>query len=75
MNMLFMTGAGAENIQCRTYRANDIETYDTAVLKAVSAGAQIFMAASHAVKPSEKQEPLLEYRYENATLRYCRAEI
>ena len=75
MNMLFMTGAGAENIQCRTYRANDIETCDTAVLKAVSAGAQIFMAASHAVKPSEKQEPLLEYRYENATLRYCRASL
>ena len=70
MNMLFMTGAPAENVSCRTFRANDIETYDTAVMKATSAGAKLFIAVSHAVRPDEKQEPMFEYRYEKAVLRY-----
>ncbi len=70
MNMLFMTGAPAQEIQCRTYRANDIETYDTAVLRANSAGARLFLAVSHAISPAEKQEPMFEYRYEKATLRF-----
>ncbi|MCR4622618.1 MAG: Gfo/Idh/MocA family oxidoreductase [Clostridiales bacterium] len=72
MNMLFMTGAPAQNVRCRTYRANDIETYDTAVMKAESAGAGLFIAVSHAVREDEKQEPMFEYRYEKATLRYGR---
>ncbi|MBO7358530.1 MAG: Gfo/Idh/MocA family oxidoreductase [Clostridia bacterium] len=70
MNMLFMTGATAEDVSCRTFRANDIETYDTAVMKATSAGAKLFIAVSHAVRPDEKQEPMFEYRYEKAVLRY-----
>ena len=70
MNMLFMTGAPAENVSCRTFRANDIETYDTAVMKATSAGAKLFIAVSHAVRQDEKQEPMFEYRYEKAVLRY-----
>ncbi|MBR4235673.1 MAG: Gfo/Idh/MocA family oxidoreductase [Clostridia bacterium] len=70
MNMLYMTGAAPEDMRCRTYLANDIETYDTAVLKAKSASAEIFIAVSHAVRPEEKQEPMFEYRYENATLRF-----
>ncbi len=70
MNILFMTGAPAENIDCRTFRANDIETYDTAILKAQSAGADIFLAVSHAVREDEKQEPMFEYRYERATLHF-----
>ncbi|MBR6499856.1 MAG: Gfo/Idh/MocA family oxidoreductase [Clostridia bacterium] len=70
MNMLFMTGAKAENVQCRTFRANDIETYDTAVMKATSAGARLFIAVSHAVGNAEIQEPIFEYRYEKATLRF-----
>lgn len=70
MNMLFVLGAPAENIQCATFRANAIETYDTAVLAARAGGADIFLAVSHAVSETEKQEPLLEYRYEKAVIRF-----
>ena len=70
MNMLFITGQPAESVQCATFRANAIETYDTAVMKARSAGAEIFIAVSHAVDESELQEPLFEYRYEKAVIRF-----
>ncbi len=70
MNMLFMTGQPIRDVNCRTYRANPIETYDTAVLKGISAGADVFLAVSHAVAPEEKQEPLLEYRFEHASLHF-----
>ncbi|MBR4429481.1 MAG: Gfo/Idh/MocA family oxidoreductase [Clostridia bacterium] len=72
MNMLFMTGAPAENIECATFRANPVETYDTAVMRGTSAGAEIFIAVSHALAPSERLGPVLEYRYERATLRWTR---
>ncbi len=70
MNMLFILGAPAEGIQCATFRANPIETYDTAVFRARAAGAELFMAVSHAVNESEKQEPMLEYRFEKAVVRF-----
>ena len=70
MNMLFVTGKLAEGVQCATFRANPIETYDTAVMKARSAGAEIFIAVSHAVDGSELQEPLFEYRFEGAVIRF-----
>jgi hypothetical protein len=70
MNMLFILGAPAENIRCATFRANAIETYDTAVLTAKAAGADIFLAVSHAIHETEKQEPLFEYRYEKAAVRF-----
>lgn len=70
MNMLFMTGAGAEQVRCATFRANPIETYDTAVMTARSAGVEVFIAVSHAVGMDCEQDPLLEYRYEKATLRF-----
>ncbi|MBR0218654.1 MAG: Gfo/Idh/MocA family oxidoreductase [Clostridia bacterium] len=70
MNMLFILGAPAENIRCATFRANAIETYDTAVLTAKAAGADIFLAVSHAIHGTEKQEPLFEYRYEKAAIRF-----
>lgn len=72
MNMLFITGAPAENIQCATFRANPVETYDTAVMKGTSAGADIFIAVSHALAPAEKMGPVLEYRFEQATVRWVR---
>ena len=72
MNMLFMTGAPAENIRCATFRANPVETYDTAVMKGTSAGADIFIAVSHALALPEKTGPILEYRYERATVRWTR---
>ena len=70
MNMLFITGAPAEDVSCRTFRANPIETYDTAVMKAQSAGADIFIAVSHAVREDEIQNPMFEYRFEKAVLRF-----
>lgn len=72
MNMLYMTGAPAENIRCATFRANPVETYDTAVMQGTSAGAEIFIAVSHALAPSERLGPVLEYRYEHATVRWTR---
>ena len=72
MNILFMTGAPAENIQCATFRANPVETYDTAVMRGTSAGAEIFIAVSHALAADERLGPVLEYRFERATVRWTR---
>ena len=70
MNMLFMTGAEVQNVRCRTFRANPVETYDTAVMKGRSAGAEVFIAVSHAVREDEIQNPMFEYRFEKSTLRF-----
>lgn len=71
MNMLHMVGAPVSAVQCATYRANPIETFDTAVLKATcGAGAELFIAVSHAVDRKEEQHPLFEYAYEGAILRF-----
>ena len=70
MNMLYLLGEPAEDIQCETFRANAIETYDTAVMTGRAAGADVFIAVSHAVGSEEKQEPLFEYRFENAVIRF-----
>ena len=70
MNMLFMTGAPLKDVRCLTCRANDIETYDTALLSGKSSGADVFLAVSHAISEAEKQEPMFEYRYERAVLRF-----
>ena len=71
MNMLYMTGAPVSSVQCATYRANPIETYDTAVLKAVSkSGAELFIAVSHAAGRAHEQQPMFEYVYEKATIRF-----
>lgn len=79
MNMLFVTGAPAALTDCVTYRANAIETYDTAVVKAVSkTGAELFIAVSHVAGEAHVQDPLLEYRFERGTIRFgapgCRGE-
>lgn len=71
MNMLFLVGEPFTEFACRTYRANPIETYDTAVLKGSTAsGIKLFIAVSHAAGPHLQQNPLLEYEYEKATLRF-----
>ena len=69
MNILFMLGEGLEEIECRTFRANPIETFDTAVVKGKTAsGAEAFIAVTHAGDPDLKQDPLFRYEFENATL-------
>lgn len=71
MNALFLADEPIADFECRTYRANPIETYDTAVLKGHTvSGVEVFIAVSHAAGPHLQQNPLLVYEYENATLCY-----
>ena len=58
-----------ETLDYRTYRANPIETYDTAIVKGKTAsGVDAFIAVTHASDPDRKQNPYLVYEYEKATL-------
>ncbi len=71
MNMLYITGAPLSAVECATFRANPIETFDTAVMKGVSqTGAEVLIAVSHAVSREQLQEPMLEYTYEKAVVRF-----
>lgn len=71
MNMLFLTGAPVTSLACATYRANPIETYDTAVVKAVSrTGAELFIAVSHAAGRAQTQDPMFEYTFEKGVIRF-----
>ncbi len=71
MNMLFMVSSPVDTLECATYRCNQIETFDTAVLKARAAsGAELFIAVSHAAGRENEQQPMLEYTFERATVRY-----
>ena len=75
-NMLWLTGDGfagvdVRDMRVRTLRANDIETFDTVVMDAVlENGVKLFFAASHAVGAGHIQNPIFEYEFENATVRY-----
>lgn len=70
INMLFLTGRPLASLDVRTFRANAIETFDTAVLKGVSeGGAKLFIAVSHATDPARKQSPVFEYTYEKGVIR------
>ena len=71
MNMLYMTGAPVASIEYKTYRANPIETYDTAVAKGVSeTSAELFIAVSHAAGAAHDQPPMFEYTCEKAVIRF-----
>ncbi len=71
MNMLYVCGAPVSSLECATYRANPIETFDTAVMKGKSEnGAELFIAVSHAVDRGEQQDPMFEYTYEKAVIRF-----
>lgn len=71
MNMLFLGETPLYDIQCQTYRANPIETYDTAVVRAkVGDDAQALIAVSHAVDPDKNQNPMWRYEFEHAVLGY-----
>ena len=69
MNMLFFLDEPMTELDCRTYRANPIETYDTAVVKGkTGSGVEMFIGVTHAGDPDKKQNPYFIYEYENATL-------
>ena len=71
MNILFMLGEKLEDVQCATYKAYEIETFDTAVVKGRTAsGAEAFIAVTHAAGPDAVQHPMFCYEFENATVTY-----
>lgn len=71
MNMLYMLNEPMAELDCQTYRANPIETYDTAIVKGRTAsGADMFIAVTHASDPDKKQNPYFHYVYEKATLTF-----
>ncbi len=70
LNMLFLTGEPLTQIEGATFRANEIETYDTVVLKGKSGETDVFLAASHAAGADFAQSPMFEYRFENAIVRF-----
>ncbi len=75
-NMLWLAGPHFQgddirDMRVRTLRANDIETFDTIVMDAVTAGgAKLFYVASHAVGADGRQDPAFVYEFENAVVRY-----
>ena len=75
-NMLWLAGKGygaadARLLDFRAGRANDVETFDTVILRAETGeGVPLFFAASHAVKAEERQDPVFIYRFEKATVTF-----
>ena len=71
MNMLYVAGEPVRDIEYVTYRANAIETFDTAVARATTpSGADLFIAVSHAAGAMYEQPPLFEYVCERAVIRF-----
>lgn len=57
------------NIDARTYRANDIENYDTAFVQTRTVdGTEILYLCSHTIR--EQLGPILTYEFEDAVLTY-----
>lgn len=78
-NMLFLLGETMESSvtakikEAQCLRANDIENFDTCVIKAVTENqVPIYFAASHAAK--DCKEPQFVYEFENATVSYVADE-
>ena len=75
-NMFWLCGEGYNGasiaaLQGETWRANAIETYDTAVmLGRLDNGAQLTYVVSHALPPEDIQNPMFEYRFENGVARF-----
>ena len=74
-NMLFLLGERMDRslqpatLTAELYRANAIETYDTAVLRLRSAGdVELFFAVSHAVETSVN--PVCHFEFERATVSF-----
>lgn len=71
MNMLYLLDEPLTRLDCATFRASAIETYDTAFLKDFTAsGAEVYAAVSHAVDPDCVQNPIFHYEYEKPTLTF-----
>lgn len=76
-NMFYLLGdeidrsATLKSVTAETYRANNIENYDTAAIRAITnKGTEILFLASHAVEPEAEREPEFEYVFENGVVSY-----
>lgn len=76
-NMFFLNGpamdqsAQVKEIEVETYRANDIETYDTVALRGkLENGADFTFFASHALDKDMRHGPFFEFEFENGKLVY-----
>jgi hypothetical protein len=74
-NMFYLLGAsrGASAmpavVQAELYRANEIENYDTAAIRAVTeAGTEIFFYTTHAV--AERKGPVMHFEFEHAVVEF-----
>lgn len=71
MNSLFFLEEEMAELECQTYRANPIETFDTAIVKGKTpSGVELFVAVTHAGDPAQQQNPLFIYECEKATLTF-----
>jgi len=72
-NMLFLLGntmedsASLNDTYVETYRVNDIESFDTCVLRGDVGGVKVFFAASHATN-YHIQHPVMRYELEKAVI-------
>lgn len=76
-NMFFVLGDAMDqsarlvSVTAETYKANPIENFDTAVIRArTDKGVEILFLASHAVPMEAYRGPDFEYVFENAVVRY-----
>ncbi len=74
-NMLFVMGEETDKaampaeIEAELLRANDIESFDTGLIKVTTVqGAELYMIASHATTTAV--EPMFDFEFENAVIRY-----
>lgn len=75
-NMLWLIGKGyqgaeIETLEAETARVNDIEMYDTAVIRVhAQGGVPLHFVVSHATGRAHSQNPMFDYEFENAVLHY-----
>lgn len=78
-NLFFVAGpsmdrsADVADITVETYRVNNIETYDTCVLRGhTQEGTEIFFVVSHAISKPEAYGPVFEYEFEKGVVKFFR---
>ncbi len=69
MNILWMLGTPLRELDFRTLKANEIETFDTAIVKGrAGEDANVLIAVSHAVGRAFEQRHMFRYDFEKATI-------
>ena len=71
-NILFLLGeemdeaADLKNASFECYKANDIETFDTIILRGTASNAEVYFSTTHAVNYTIN--PMMVYKFEEATI-------